>query len=76
MKERREIDKEIVFFMGKVTEYMREDKIWKDNYIKSRIENRVTKVETKINSIGKSLYLIGLFIVGLCSRVIYKLFHS
>ena len=59
----RKNDDKIIFFMGKVTQHMEDDAIWKDNYIKTKVENRVTKVETKVAYISKSLYVMIAFVL-------------
>lgn len=73
-KERKN-DEKIIFFMGKVTQYMENDKLWKENDRKANTENRLTAVETKQNGMYRVLAVIGLFIAGISSRIVYKLFH-
>lgn len=74
--ERRDMDNKMIFFMGEVTQHMKDDAIWKDNYIKTKVENRVTKIETKVAYISKAIYVMILFALGVSGRLVYKVFHS
>lgn len=72
--ERRENNEKIIFFMGEVTQHMKNDKTWKEDFKKSNTGNRLTKVETNqkwILRIGSVFTVAGLSVIG---RGIYKHF--
>jgi hypothetical protein len=72
-----EKEKEIWEFMGSVNKHMENDAIFKENYLKmetrvGKVENRITKAETKqsvIQWIGGTLTFVGL---GFLARMIIK----
>lgn len=61
MDERRELNAKLLVHMGRVDQHMENDAIFKHNYLKvvervGKVENRVTKVETKQGYMAKTGY--------------------
>ncbi len=59
--ERRANNEKIAGHMGKVEEFMRQDIVWKENFLKRNINQRLTTVETQQKWVVK---LIGIVFIS------------
>ena len=71
--ERRENNEQIIKHMGTVEQYMKDDAIFKTNYLKvvervGKVENRVIKVETKQGFMLKAGYVAIASVIGFVTK--------